>query len=229
MTNQAENGSTPGFPRPHWQRVFWDWNGTLLDDRDYAIAVRNRVFPRFGLPLIESVAEYHAQFAFPVRLYYDRAGVTDENFIAVANAWMDEYMRGADSIPLQEGSLAALAAFQSAGIPQVILSASNIEVLSKQLAHYDLPGYFAEVLGLSHIYATAKQSIGEDYLRRTGIDPACCVLLGDTLHDAEVARDLGMNCILIAQGHQSLDTLKTAGVPVCATLWEAADTVLGCS
>ncbi len=40
------------------QVILWDWNGTLLDDLRYAIKVRNRVFPRFGLPVIEDVQDY---------------------------------------------------------------------------------------------------------------------------------------------------------------------------
>ena len=88
--------------------VIWDFNGTLLDDLAYAVDVRNRVFPRFGLPAIDSLERYYEQFTFPVRLYYERAGVTDANFTAVANAWMDEYVRGFDSLSLREGALEAL-------------------------------------------------------------------------------------------------------------------------
>ena len=229
MNKQAQSGRVTNLTRPRHRRVFWDWNGTLLDDRDYAIGVRNRVFPRFGLPVIRSLAEYYEQFTFPVRLYYERAGVTDENFVAVANAWMDEYLRGADAVPLHTDSLDALNAFQAAGLPQVILSASNTRVLLDQLALYDLTDYFSDILGLSHIFATSKQAIGEAYLQREGISPADCVLLGDTLHDAEVAREIGMDCVLVSRGHQSAQTLLTAGVPVCSSLLEATSVILGLS
>ena len=51
------------------RQILWDWNGTLLDDLQYAISVRNRTFPAFGLPTIDSLEEYYRQFTFPVRLY----------------------------------------------------------------------------------------------------------------------------------------------------------------
>ena len=47
-------------------------------------------------------------------------------------------------------------------------------------------------------------------------------MIGDTLHDAEVARAMGTGCVLVARGHQSRETLLTAGVPVMDTLLEAA-------
>ncbi len=214
-------GATPPLPKPY-QLVLWDWNGTLLDDRDYAMGVRNRVFPRFGLPPIGSLEEYHRQFTFPVRIYYERAGVTEESFVEVANAWMAEYVRGAADIPLHSDALETLQAFQKAGLLQAVLSASDLSILTAQIAQYGLEPYFQKVLGLSHIYATSKQAIGQAFLAETAIAPELCVLLGDTLHDAEVAREMGVSCILVARGHQSANTLAQAGFPVCGSLREAA-------
>jgi phosphoglycolate phosphatase len=37
------------------------------------------------------------------------------------------------------------------------------------------------------------------------------LLIGDTLHDHEVAEATGINCILVAHGHQSAERLKYSG------------------
>ena len=217
-------------PRPAAPRVrlvLWDWNGTLLDDLAYAIGVRNRTFPAFGLPRIESVAEYHRQFTFPVRRYYERAGVTDETFEAVAHAWMAEYVRGFDSVPLHGDAAEALSRFAAAGAAQVVLSATRRDMLETQIARFPIRGYFTDVLGLSDIYARSKEAVGLSYLAGCGV-PACdALMIGDTLHDAEVARAMGTRCILVARGHHSRETLLTAGVPVMDTLLEAAAWALG--
>ncbi|MEG0125103.1 MAG: HAD hydrolase-like protein [Clostridia bacterium] len=207
-------------------QVIWDWNGTLLDDLSYAISVRNRIFPMFGLASVESLEQYYSQFTFPIRLYYERAGVTEKNFDAVAKAWMNEYVRGCAAIPLHNDALETLERFQKAGLKQVVLSASSLDVLKKQLAYYPLEGYFAEVLGLSDIYARSKEAIGCGYLQDCGIAAENTVMLGDCLHDADVARAMGVRCALIARGHQSKQTLLEAGVPVLDSLAQAADWVL---
>jgi len=207
--------------------ILWDWNGTLLDDVRYALGVRNRVFPRFGLPAIEDIETYHEQFTFPVRLYYERAGVTEENFIAIAHAWMDEYVAGVNTVPLFADAVSVLDRFDRAGFRQVVLSASQEDNLRSQLANAGILERFEAVLGLSHIYATDKTDIAKAWLEDNQIDPASCVLLGDTVHDAAVADSLKMDCVLIARGHMSKARLLSTGRPVYASLSEAAELILG--
>ena len=214
--------AAPPPPVSHIRQVLWDWNGTLLDDLTYAIGVRNRTFPAFGLPRIGSVAEYHRQFTFPVRRYYERAGVTDETFVAVAHAWMAEYVRGFDTVPLHGDAVETLARFAAAGVRQAVLSATRRDMLESQIARFPIRAYFTDVLGLSDIYARSKEAVGLDYLARCGVPAASTLMIGDTLHDAEVARAMGTECVLVARGHQSRETLLTAGVPVMDTLLEAA-------
>ena len=218
----APANAAPPPPVSPIRQVLWDWNGTLLDDLTYAIGVRNRTFPAFGLPRIGSVAEYHRQFTFPVRRYYERAGVTDETFVAVAHAWMAEYVRGFDTVPLHGDAVETLARFAAAGVRQAVLSATRRDMLESQIARFPIRAYFTDVLGLSDIYARSKEAVGLDYLARCGVPAASTLMIGDTLHDAEVARAMGTGCVLVARGHQSRETLLTAGVPVMDTLLEAA-------
>ena len=218
----APANAAPPPPASPIRQVLWDWNGTLLDDLTYAIGVRNRTFPAFGLPRIGSVAEYHRQFTFPVRRYYERAGVTDETFVAVAHAWMAEYVRGFDTVPLHGDAVETLARFAAAGVRQAVLSATRRDMLESQIARFPIRAYFTDVLGLSDIYARSKEAVGLDYLARCGVPAASTLMIGDTLHDAEVARAMGTGCVLVARGHQSRETLLTAGVPVMDTLLEAA-------
>ena len=208
------------------KQILWDWNGTLLDDLQYGMDVRNRVFPAFNLPTIGSIEEYHAQFTFPIRLYYERAGVTDEIFVPIAHAWMDEYVRGFSTVPLHTDALQTLERFRMAGLTQVVLSASKLDLLTEQIAQFDIQHYFAAVLGLGDIYAGSKEEIGRQYLRDCGIAPEDTLMIGDTLHDADVAAAIGAKCILVARGHQSCETLLTAGVPVVDTLADAAEIAL---
>ena len=208
------------------RQILWDWNGTLLDDLQYGMDVRNRIFPAFNLPTIDSIEAYHAQFTFPIRLYYEHAGVTDDIFVPIAHAWMDEYVRGFSTVPLHADARETLERFAASGLTQTVLSASKLDLLTEQIAQFDIQHHFAAILGLGDIYAGSKEEIGRKYLQSCPILPEETLMIGDTLHDAEVAAAIGAKCILVARGHQSRETLLTAGVPVVDTLKAVADLIL---
>ena len=85
---------------------------------------------------------------------------------------------------------------------------------------------FDRVMGLTDIYAVSKVQRGVDFLREAGIPGDEAVFLGDTLHDAEVARAMGCQCLLIAGGHQKEETLRASGATVLPTLREAGDWIM---
>ena len=57
-----------------YERVFWDWNGTLLDDVEVCIESMNELLDEYGLPRLQGREQYHGVFGFPVSEYYRRLG-----------------------------------------------------------------------------------------------------------------------------------------------------------
>ena len=52
------------------------------------------------------------------------------------------------------------------------------------------------------------------------------IMIGDSLHDWEVAEALGWECILIDRGHQSRERLAGSGKPVVSNILEAVSLIL---
>ena len=44
-------------------------------------------------------------------------------------------------------------------------------------------------------------------IKENSLDPGKALIIGDTLHDAEVAKALGINCILYSGGHNNYNLL----------------------
>ena len=209
-----------------YRTIIWDWNGTLLDDVDYAVSLTNRVFGRWGIAPFENADAYRAIFDFPVREYYRRAGVGDDIFDQVANAWAASYAREFNC-RLRADALEAVGRFKAAGLRQVIISASKLTHLQEQVARFpDLEKQLDKLMGLSHIYATSKVHLAQDYLKEMNLNPSQVVLLGDTRHDHQVAQAIGCDCLLIEHGHQPRAVLESTGRKVMGSLREAADWIL---
>jgi len=192
-----------------YRHIIWDWNGTLLDDLDYSIGVMNRLLDRRGLPELDRT-RYHAVFDFPVRDYYARLGFdpTTNSFEALSAEFITAYDAHRLECPLQPDTSRMLAAVQTAGLTQSILSAYRHETLLEIVGYFGLTRYFAHLAGLDNIYAHSKAALGRIQLGKLGLRPQEILLIGDTLHDLEVARELGVDCVLIAAGHHPAEKLR---------------------
>jgi phosphoglycolate phosphatase len=101
---------------------------------------------------------------------------------------------------------------------QYVLSAMKHEMFLGNLNHYELLSYFTDVQGIGDVLASGKLQQGRKLIADSGMDAGRFCLIGDTLHDYEVAMDLGCQCILLAQGHQSEERLHTSGQKVFRNL-----------
>ena len=212
--------------------VIWDWNGTLLDDTDAALAAFNAQLVRRGLAPI-SRDFYRAHFAFPVKPFYELCGIdlAREDWDALAREYHRSY--AAEPKALNRETLAALERVRDSGARQCVLSALRQDLLESALDACGIRGYFDFVYGVDNLDGASKLDRARELLahleaedpdfRTPGRVPA--VLVGDALHDKEVADALALPCVLVATGGHAAVRLR-AVAPTCDTLLEAVDLVL---
>ena len=199
--------------------IFWDWNGTLLDDIEECIEIINNSLRKRALPQLTR-SEYLEKFEFPVINYYKSIGFDFEveSFEEVGKEFIDAYASKMFECQLQQGARAALEKIRRLGIGQYILSALQHSALKRCISHYEIADCFDRVQGLDDAYAHSKVELGQMLLAEVGCEPGSALMIGDTVHDYETASAMGVRCVLIAAGHNSRERLLTCGVPVYNTL-----------
>jgi len=198
-----------------YKHVIWDWNGTLLNDTALSVNIINGLLISHKLAPL-TIEDYRVIFNFPVKDYYEKAGFNFSlnSFEVIGKQWMDEYERRKGETNLFDGAKDVLGFIKSSGIDQSILSAYSYHTLIEMVNYYQLGEYFKYITGLDHIYATSKLDIGKDLIVKLDGQKEDIVLIGDTIHDYDVASGLGIKCILIANGHQNRERLLACNVPV---------------
>jgi phosphoglycolate phosphatase len=188
--------------------IIWDWNGTLLDDVNVCIECINAMLGARSLPLIESVEAYRKTFGFPVQGYYERCGFdfSVTPFPVLAQEYIELYRVASASCTLSPGAIEALEAARKKGFRQIILSASKKDALLEQVRAFPLSGYFSEILGIDDVYAASKLDLAIRWLRGQSEDRKEITMIGDSLHDLDVASAIGVRCVLYAKGHQAITT-----------------------
>lgn len=206
---------------PPLQHIIWDWNGTLLDDTWLCVELINAILSKRGLPNVDTEA-YRTAFGFPVVGYYRTLGfdLEAEPFETLSAEFIASYQERWRSCRLQENARETLEALRRRGFSQSVLSASGQAALDDAVRHFALTEFFLRLIGQGDDFAHGKLESGKHWVAGLDWSPETILLVGDTLHDFEVARDLGVHCVLVDCGHHNRRRLEATGVPVLPGLKE---------
>ncbi|OLB74378.1 MAG: hydrolase [Actinobacteria bacterium 13_2_20CM_2_71_6] len=201
--------------------LVWDWNGTLLDDLPLVVAATNACLASCGgVPV--TAEEHRRDFRRPIAAYYAFAlgrAVGDDEFVTLDRIFHDAYGAGLASCALTVDALTALTSWPGT---QSLLSMWFHDKLVPTIDRYGLAGYFARVDGLrATVGGGSKTPHLIAHLDALGLAGTDCVLIGDSVDDAEAAEAVGASCVLYAGGFTDAGRLAATGRPVAHTLTEA--------
>lgn len=191
------------------KHIIWDWNGTLLDDVDYAVSTIGQLLRENDLAAIDREA-YLEKFGFPVFNYYQTLGFNFEKtpFAVVAERFIEIYNESVHrTTGLFSGVNELLADLRGQGLAMSILSAAHETPLREILTYHAIDRHFDHIHGLRDNFATSKVQRGHELIAKIHIPKEEIIMVGDTDHDAEVAEALGIDILILADGHQKYERL----------------------
>lgn len=206
---------------PVTKTIIWDWNGTLLNDLHICVESINAMLLARKLPAL-TPETYREVFTFPVIEYYKVVGFNFEKepWEDAAMEFMSLYFSKLPSCVLAPGAREALDYFSSQGYSQAIISAMQHDALIESVTKLGIASYFDYIGGINDHYAGGKIENAVRFFESRGVNSGNILMIGDTIHDAEVASQLKCRCILAAAGHQSYGRLAATGLQVIRSLKE---------
>jgi phosphoglycolate phosphatase len=206
---------------PQYKHIIWDWNGTLLDDTWLSVEIINQLLKKYSMPQV-TLETYREIFDFPVKSYYSRLGFDfmHTSFEMVGSEFIQCYLKRWRECHLHENAADILADFSRQGLRQSILSAASRQLIQEGVEHFHIKKYFNELIGLDNYYASGKKEIAGHFIQKNAINPRHLILIGDTTHDFEVAKEIGADCVLLTGGHHSVTKLAHCMVPLMNSLQE---------
>lgn len=169
------------------------------------------------------IEKYVDIFTFPVKDYYEKAGFdySKEEFEVPAMEFIKLYHKSLKHANLHKDSIDVLKKFRDRGLKQYVLSAMEHESLIKSLKDNNIHEFFIDINGIDNHYAHSKLEIGKELIKSIPFKKEEMILIGDTLHDKDVADGLGIDHVLVAKGHQSKKRLLKETPMVVDDLSEA--------
>jgi phosphoglycolate phosphatase-like HAD superfamily hydrolase len=203
------------------RHLVWDWNGTLLDDLDLVVAATNASLASVGGPSV-TVDEHRRDFCRPLTTYYSNVlgrQITKDEFACLDRAFHDAYRAGLPECRLAFDALIAIGSWSG---PQSLLSMFFHHELVPVVERHGLVEHLRRVDGLRDpVGGGSKTPHLRAHLEALSVPGEECVLIGDSVDDAEAAAAVGARIVLYAGGITEAGRLRATGQPVALTHDEA--------
>lgn len=200
--------------------ILWDWNGTLIDDVFVALNSVNDMLKKRNMNTI-NIEQYHSYLDTPIIKFYEHLFDLDKvPFETIVEEFEAGYNRYIPENPVFENAESILNKAKGNGIKQLVISASSQNKITADAKQWGIHKYFNIISGSDNMNAESKIARAKNVLSDFGVKPSRAVVIGDTLHDYTMAKEIGADCILFSKGHQSKDDLLTTNAPVIDSLTE---------
>ena len=197
-----------------YKNILWDWNGTILNDTPVAFEATNILLKRYGYPTI-TLEYYRDNMDTPIVNFYSKIfDLSKHDMQRLDDEWGVLYHQLSDKIGLHKGVEELLRFFAEENCRQIVLSAFKTEEITKYARKFSIERYFENILGTQNIVMESKTMRGKKYMQEHNLHPEQTLYIGDTVHDCDTARELGIDCVLFSGGQQSPKLLQQCGVPV---------------
>lgn len=197
--------------------VVFDWNGTLFADTYAVYESNNGAFALLGLRPV-SFRTFQKYFDVPVKKYYLAIGVSeyklDQYAKEIAKTFHDSYESRAAKVRTRAGARQLLQWLSGKRINSVIFSNHITEEIRKQLTRLKIQNYFSEIIANSHLQSSFKirnkKDKLESYMEFNKVSANETVIVGDTIEEIQIGKELGVNTIALTHGNCSVKRLKEA-------------------
>ena len=193
-----------------YQAVFFDLDGTLLDTSEGIIKAIEYIVNQFDLPELEE-KEKLAFIGPPIQnSLQKRYGLSATKAWEIASAWRDIYK---DKFLLMakpyDGMLIVLRRIRDCGIKIGIATNKREDYAVKLLEHFQFLPLLHCVVGTDFQGKRSKSEIIHLCRERVDVnEPACCLMVGDTLSDLTAAKSAGVPFVGVTWGFGFSDREK---------------------
>lgn len=192
--------------------IAFDWDGTLFDSTAIITrCIQAAVADVGGTVPTDKAAAYVIGMALIPALAHAAPDVPKEKYPELGARYRHHYAVHQDDISLFEGALPMLQALKAA---QHILTVAT----GKSRAGLDEALDSAELKDLFDGSRTADETAGKPHPRMLhelmsefGVNPARMLMVGDTTHDLQLARNAGCASVAVSYGAHATDDFEALG------------------
>ena len=199
--------------------IAFDWDGTLFDSTAAITrSIQLAVADVGGTVPSDSQASYVIGMALLPALAHAAPDVPQEKYNDLANRYRYHYLKQQELITLFAGVLPMLEALRERGHWLAVATGKSRRGLNEALQHANLRGMFDSSRTADETAGKPHPLMLQELMAELDVPPERLLMIGDTTHDLEMARNAGCASVAVAYGAHDPRDLQA-----CQPLHVAAD------
>lgn len=199
--------------------IAFDWDGTLFDSTAAITrSIQLAVADVGGTVPSDAQASYVIGMALLPALAHAAPDVPQEKYNDLTNRYRYHYLKQQELITLFAGVLPMLEALRERGHWLAVATGKSRRGLNEALQHADLRGMFDSSRTADETAGKPHPLMLQELMAELDVPPERLLMIGDTTHDLQMARNAGCASVAVAYGAHDPRDLQA-----CQPLHVAAD------
>ena len=191
--------------------VVFDWDGTLADSTAIIAASIQDALRDMGEPVPDdAAARFVIGLGLSDALHSVAPTLAAHRHGEVAALYRARYLGREEDIPLFAGASEMLADLEAAGHFLAVATGKTRKGLDRALAKNGLHARFHATRCADEGFPKPHPDMLLNLMDRLGVAPRETLMIGDTTHDLELARNAGVDAVAVAYGAHDLAGLRRA-------------------
>lgn len=196
--------------KKNFDLIVFDWDGTLLDSAGAIVQAIQGAARDLGLP---EPPEHRARHVIGLglgdALRHAVPSLTEDRYAEMIDRYRHHYLSQDHELNLFDGVHALLAELESCGYFLAVATGKSRLGLDRALAHSGLGPRFHATRCADECFSKPHPQMLEELLDELGVLPERALMIGDTTHDLQMARNAGVHGLGVAYGAHPLNELES--------------------
>ena len=198
--------------RRRFRLIVFDWDGTLADSTAPIAAALRAACVEIGRPMpSETDARYVIGLGLSDALAHVAPGLSADEQRRLAAHYRRHYLDREPTIPLFDGVAQLLSDLDDAGFLLAVATGKTRVGLDRAIAKNGLGGRFHATRCADEGFPKPHPDMLLALMDRLAADPRDTLMIGDTTHDLDLARNAGAHGLAVAYGAHPPEGLAARG------------------
>ena len=181
--------------------IAFDWDGTLFDSTSLIVQCIQDACRDLGITVpSQADAAYVIGLGLHDALKHAAPGLPAERYPELGARYRHHYMARQDELVLFDGTLAMLQALKQRSHWLAVATGKGRRGLDDALAHSQLKGLFDATRTADETAGKPHPLMLQELMAELGVPPERTLMIGDTTHDLQLARNAGTARVAVSYG-----------------------------